>query len=312
MTLSIVESQKDIHLLKNPEVEKNLVKIGIVQTTCSVDKQININKAIDLITDAANKGAQIVCLQELFSTSYFCNKEDPKNFSLAEPIPGPTTDKFSELCKKLDIVLVASLFEKRSEGVYHNSAAVIDADGTYLGKYRKHHIPDDPGYHEKFYFAPGDEGYKVFKTKYGRIGVLICWDQWFPEAARLTAMRDAQILFYPTAIGWPEGQDDHLCKVEYDAWQVIQRGHAITNGLHVVAVNRIGNEDGNVFWGGSFIADPIGEVIFQARHDKEIVWVQEIDLNLTGLYRSIWPFFRDRRVDTYQSLTKRFDAEEER
>jgi N-carbamoylputrescine amidase len=274
-------------LLKKPEVEKNLVKIGLIQSACSGDKQSNINITVDKISAVAAKGAQIVCLQELFSTRYFCSKEDHKNFELAEPVPGPTTQIFSELCKRLDIVLVASLFEKRSEGIFHNTAAVIDADGKYLGKYRKHHIPDDPGYHEKFYFTPGDEGYKVFNTKFGRIGVLICWDQWFPEAARLTAMRGAQILFYPTAIGWPEGQDEHLCKIEYDAWQVIQRGHAITNGLHVVAVNRIGNEDGNIFWGGSFIADPIGEVIYQAPHNEEIEIVQEIDLSLTGLYRSI-------------------------
>lgn len=290
-------------------MEKNLVKIGIIQSACFREKQRNIDKTTEKIIDIAKKGAQIVCLQELFSTRYFCNTEDHQNFKLAVPVPGPLTENFSELCKKLGIVLIASLFEKRSEGIFHNTAAVIDADGTYLGKYRKHHIPDDPGYHEKYYFTPGDEGYKVFDTKFGRIGVLICWDQWFPEPARLTAMRGAQILFYPTAIGWPEGQDEELCKVEYDAWQIIQRSHAITNGLHVVAVNRIGNEDGNIFWGGSFITDPIGKIIYQAPHDEEIISVQEIDLNLTGLYRSLWPFFRDRRIDTYQALTKRFDVE---
>jgi N-carbamoylputrescine amidase len=290
-------------------VKKELVKIGIIQSECSQDKLTNIKRTTEKITQVAKMGAQIVCLQELFSTRYFCHIEDHINFSLAEPIPGPTTENFSELCKELDIVLVASLFEKRSEGIFHNTAAVIDADGSYLGKYRKHHIPDDPGYHEKYYFTPGDEGYKVFKTKFGRIGVLICWDQWFPEAARLTAMRGAQILFYPTAIGWPEDQDEHLCNVEYDAWQIIQRSHAITNGLHVVAVNRVGNEEGNIFWGGSFITNPIGEIVYQAPHDKETIFVQEIDLKLTSHYRSLWPFFRDRRIDTYQSLTKRFDVD---
>jgi N-carbamoylputrescine amidase len=290
-------------------VEKELVKIGIIQSECSLDKQTNIKRTIKKIKQVAKMGAQIVCLQELFSTRYFCHIEDHTNFSLAEPIPGPTTENFSDLCKELDIVLVASLFEKRSEGIFHNTAAVIDADGSYLGKYRKHHIPDDPGYHEKYYFTPGDEGYKVFKTKFGRIGVLICWDQWFPEAARLTAMRGAQILFYPTAIGWPEDQDEHLCNVEYDAWQIIQRSHAITNGLHVVAVNRVGNEEGNIFWGGSFITNPIGEIVYQAPHNMETIFVQEIDLKLTSHYRSLWPFFRDRRIDTYQSLTKRFDVD---
>jgi N-carbamoylputrescine amidase len=290
-------------------VEKKSVKIGIIQTKCVANKEANINIAVEKINEIAQQGAQIICLQELFASLYFCSKEDYNNFSIAEPIPGPTTQRFSELCRELDIVLIASIFEKRSEGIYHNSATVINADGTYLGKYRKLHIPDDPGYSEKFYFTPGDEGYKVFKTKYGRIGVLICWDQWFPEAARLTAMKGAQILFYPTAIGWPMGQDEHLCRVEYDAWQTIQRSHAITNGVHVVAVNRTGNEDGNNFWGGSFITNPIGEVLFRAPHDKEIIHVQEIDLNLTEHYRSLWPFFRDRRIDTYHSITKRFDEE---
>jgi N-carbamoylputrescine amidase len=288
-------------------MDKRLVKIGLIQSVCSANKENNIKNTIEKITQLTNQGAQIICLQELFSTLYFCDKEDYKNFSLAESIPGPSTESFSELCKKLKIVLIASLFEKRAEGIYHNSAAVIDADGTFLGKYRKQHIPDDPGYYEKFYFTPGDEGFKTFQTKYANIGVLICWDQWYPEAARLTAMKGAEIIFYPTAIGWPVGQDTKLNKKEYDAWQTIQRSHAIANGVHVVAVNRIGIEADNIFWGGSFISDPFGEILHQSPHDREEVHVQEIDLNLTEYYRSHWPFFRDRRIDEYKAITKRFD-----
>lgn len=294
---------------KFTRVKKNLVKIGIIQSASTDDRHRNISLAVEKINETARQGAQIVCLQELFSTRYFCNIEENKNFSLAEPVPGPTTQIFSDLCKQLQIVLIASLFEKRSEGIFHNTVAVIDADGNYIGKYRKHHIPHDPGYYEKYYFTPGDEGFKVFKTKFGCIGVMICWDQWFPEAARLTAMKGAEILFFPTAIGWPEGQDEHLCKAEYDAWQIMQRSHAIANGLYVVAVNRVGIENGNNFWGGSFIADPIGEIIYQAPHDKEAVDVKEINLDLISYYRSIWPFFRDRRIDAYHALTKRFDSE---
>jgi N-carbamoylputrescine amidase len=288
-------------------MEKRPVKIGIIQASCSTDKKINFENTIAKIKKCANGGAQIICLQELFSTKYFCNTEDYNNFSLAEPIPGQATDQLSELCGQLQIVLIASLFEKRSEGLYHNTAVVIDADGTLLGKYRKQHIPDDPGYSEKFYFAPGDEGFKVFDTRYARIGVLICWDQWFPEAARLTAMKGAEILFYPTAIGWPEGQDERLCKKEYDSWQIIQRSHAISNGVHVVSVNRTGLEENNNFWGGSFISDPFGEILYLAPHLAESVDVTEIDLNLTEYYRSRWPFFRDRRIDAYGAITKRFD-----
>jgi N-carbamoylputrescine amidase len=283
------------------------VKIGIVQTSCSQDKQTNFESTLTRIGECASKGAQIICLQELFSTLYFCNKEDYSNFSLAETIPGPATDRLSELSGQLNIVLIASLFEKRSEGLYHNTAVVIDADGSILGKYRKHHIPDDPGYYEKFYFAPGDENFKVFKTRYADIGVLICWDQWFPEAARLTAMKGAEILFYPTAIGWPEGQDEHLCKKEYEAWQIIQRSHAIANGVHVVAVNRTGKEDSNIFWGGSFISDPFGEILQLAPHHTESLSITEIDLNQTEYYRLRWPFFRDRRIDAYTEITKRFN-----
>lgn len=288
-------------------MDKRLVKIGLIQSVCSADKENNISNTIEKITQLANQGAQIICLQELFSTLYFCDKENYKNFSLAESIPGPSTECFSELCRKLNIVLIASLFEKRAEGIYHNTAAVIDADGTLSGKYRKQHIPDDPGYYEKFYFTPGDEGFKTFQTKYANIGVLICWDQWYPEAARLTAMKGAEIIFYPTAIGWPEGQDTKLNKKEYDAWQTMQRSHAIANGVHVVAVNRAGIEADNIFWGGSFISDPFGEIMYQSPHDSEDIHVHEIDLNLTEYYRSHWPFFRDRRIDEYKAITKRFD-----
>jgi N-carbamoylputrescine amidase len=283
------------------------VKIGIIQRSCSESVKSNFENSLLRIHESAKAGAQIICLQELFSTRYFCNTEDYKSFSLAETIPGSSTERLAEVCKKLKIVIIASIFEKRSEGIYHNTAAIFDADGTFLGKYRKQHIPDDPGYHEKFYFAPGDEGFKVFQTKYAKIGVLICWDQWFPEAARLTAMKGAEIIFYPTAIGWPVKQNEKLNQKEYDAWQVIQRSHAIANGVHVVAVNRTGIEGDNNFWGGSFISDPFGEILYQAPHHEDDISANEIDLNLSEYYRSHWPFFRDRRIDEYKNITKRFD-----
>lgn len=283
------------------------VKVGLVQMSCVADKATNIEKAKEKIIEAAEKGAQIVCLQELFSSLYFCDVEAHTNFSLAEAIPGPTTAEFQALAEKHKVVIIASLFEKRAPGLYHNTTAVIDADGSYLGKYRKQHIPDDPGYYEKFYFTPGDEGYKVFKTKYANIGVLICWDQWYPEAARITALKGAEILFYPTAIGWDvnEENDDINCE-QYQAWQTIQRSHAIANGVHVVSVNRVGREADQQFWGGSFVANPFGTVVYQASHDQEVVHIQEIDTELTGQYRSVWPFLRDRRIDTYEPITKRF------
>ncbi len=283
------------------------VKVGLVQMSCVADKAANIEKAKAKIIEAAEKGAQIVCLQELFSSLYFCDVEAHTNFSLAEAIPGPTTSEFQALAEKYKVVIIASLFEKRAPGLYHNTTAVIDADGSYLGKYRKQHIPDDPGYYEKFYFTPGDEGYKVFKTKFANIGVLICWDQWYPEAARITALKGAEILFYPTAIGWDvnEENDDINCE-QYQAWQTIQRSHAIANGVHVVSVNRVGREADQQFWGGSFVANPFGTVVYQASHDQELVHVQKIDTELTGQYRSVWPFLRDRRIDTYEPITKRF------
>jgi len=281
------------------------VKVGIVQMSCTADKQQNLQKAIGKIREAAAKGAQIVCLQELFTSLYFCDEENYDNFKLAEAIPGPSTDELSKVAGELGVVVIASLFEKRAQGVYHNTTAVLDADGSYLGKYRKMHIPDDPGFYEKFYFTPGDLGYKVFKTKFATIGVLICWDQWYPEAARITALMGAEILFYPTAIGWATTQDEATNTEQYNAWQTIQRAHAVANGVHVVSVNRVGEEAGVKFWGGSFFANPFGAVIHQTSADLEEVVVQELDLNKSDYYRSHWPFLRDRRIDSYQPITKR-------
>ena len=284
------------------------VKIGTVQMTCTKDPKENLDKAIAKIKDAASEGAQIVCLQELFTSLYFCDVEDYENFKLAESIPGPSTDALSKVAKETGVVIVASLFEKRTQGIYHNTTAIIDADGAYLGKYRKMHIPDDPAYYEKFYFTPGDLGYKVFKTKFATIGVLICWDQWYPEAARITSLMGAEILFYPTAIGWATSQDEATNTEQFNAWQTIQRSHAVANAVHVVSVNRVGFEQDGLmkFWGGSFIANPFGTVLYQGSHDKEEVNVQEIDLNKTDRYRTHWPFMRDRRIDSYQPITKRF------
>ena len=284
----------------------NSVKTALIQMTCSEEKQVNIAKATDKIREAARGKAQIICLQELFASRYFCWEENYDYFSLAETIPGPTTLFLSELARELDVVLVVSLFEKRTEGVYHNTVAVIDADGSYLGKYRKHHIPDDPGYFEKFYFSPGDNGYKVFATKYARIGTLICWDQWYPEAARITSLLGAQILIYPTAIGWAASQSEQINRQQYQAWQTIQRGHAIANGVFVVSVNRTGMEGAMNFWGGSFIADPFGELLFQASHDKEEIHVQDLDLDKIDEIRIHWPFLRDRRIDSYATILNRF------
>lgn len=282
------------------------VNIGTVQMSCSASPAENLDKAITKIREAAAAGAQIICLQELFRSLYFCDVEDYENFKLAETIPGPSTEAFEKLAKELKVVIIASLFEKRTQGIYHNTTAVIDADGKYLGKYRKMHIPDDPGYFEKFYFTPGDTGYMVFNTRYAKVGVLICWDQWYPEAARLTALMGAEVLFYPTAIGWAGKQDKETNDEQYNAWQVIQRGHAVANGLHVVSVNRVGKEGEMLFWGGSFISNPFGRLLYKASHDKEEVHVQEIDLDKTEYYRTHWPFLRDRRIDSYDSITKRF------
>ena len=282
------------------------VKIGLVQMSCVADKAINTQKAIEQIRAAASNGAQIICLQELFTSLYFCDVEDHDNFLLAEAIPGASTDTLSVVAKELNVVIIASLFEKRSQGLYHNTTAVLDADGSYLGKYRKMHIPDDPGFYEKFYFTPGDLGYKIFETKFAKIGVLICWDQWYPEAARITALMGAEILFYPTAIGWATTQTEATNIEQYNAWQTIQRSHAVANGVHVVSVNRVGEEAGMKFWGGSFLANPFGSLLYKASHDKEETEVIEIDLEKTEYYRTHWPFLRDRRIDSYKPITKRF------
>ncbi len=288
------------------------VQIGVVQMSCSKDVAANIDKAKREIRNAASKGAQIVCLQELFTSLYFCDVEDYDNFQLAEAIPGPTTHIMCELAKELGVVIIASLFEKRAEGLYHNTTAIIDADGTYLGKYRKMHIPDDPAFYEKFYFTPGDLGYKVFQTKFAKIGVLICWDQWYPEASRITALMGAEILFYPTAIGWATSQDEETNQDQYNAWQTIQRSHAVANGVPVVSVNRVGFEqDGAMkFWGGSFVANAQGKLLYLASHENEETTVTNLDLKESNYFRMHWPFLRDRRIDSYQPITKRFIDED--
>ncbi len=282
------------------------VSVGLVQMSCTPDPDDNMAKAIRGIRKAAAQGANIVCLQELFRSQYFCTTEDYAPFVLAEPVPGPSTDRLQPIAKELNVVIIASLFEKRAEGLYHNTTAVIDADGTYLGKYRKMHIPDDPSFYEKFYFTPGDLGFKVWKTKFGVLGVLICWDQWYPEAARLTALAGAEILFYPTAIGWASGEDKKICDDQYGAWQTIQRAHAIANGIPVVSVNRVGTESNLQFWGGSFVADSFGEIRFQASHEAEEVRVVALDLSRSAATRMHWPFLRDRRIDAYQDMSRRF------
>ena len=281
------------------------VKVGMIQMSCQKDKQANIEKTITNIRQAAQQGANIICLQELFASLYFCDVEDYENFKLAEEIPGSTTKILSDLAKELGVVIIASLFEKRMKGLYHNTVAVLDADGEYLGKYRKMHIPDDPGYYEKFYFTPGDLGYKVFQTKFGNIGVLICWDQWYPEASRITALKGADILFYPTAIGWDISQDEATNKEQYEAWQCIQRSHAVANGVHTVSVNRVGQEGNMKFWGGSFISNPFGTLRHKSSHTEEEITVVEIETEQTDHYRIHWPYLRDRRIDSYQEITKR-------
>jgi N-carbamoylputrescine amidase len=289
-------------------VSSKKVNVGLVQMSCTADPKANLAKAIVKVRDAAAKGAQIVCLQELFMSLYFCDVEDYDHFKLAEPVPGPSTEALSSLAKELGIVIIASLFEKRTNGIYHNTTAVLDADGAYLGKYRKMHIPDDPAYYEKFYFTPGDLGYKIFNTKFATIGVLICWDQWYPEAARITALMGAEILFYPTAIGWATAQDAETNDEQYNAWQTIQRSHAVANGVHVVSVNRVGLEQNGAmkFWGGSFVANPFGKLLHLSSHDQEEVNVVALDLSKTDQYRTHWPFLRDRRIDSYQPITKRY------
>lgn len=287
------------------------LQIALIQMTCSSSMEENQAKAERLIRQAAEKGAQIVCLQELYRSLYFCDIEDYDRFELAEAVPGLATERLGALAKELGVVIVASLFEKRAAGIYHNTAAVLDADGSYLGKYRKMHIPDDPGYYEKFYFTPGDLGYKVFDTKFAKIGVLICWDQWYPEAARLTAMKGAELLVYPTAIGWHVSQDAATNAEQLQAWQTIQQSHSVANGIPVVSVNRVGKEGDMHFWGHSFVTNSFGSVIHQASADQEEVAVVSINLKESDEKRTHWPFFRDRRIDSYSGITERFSDGDE-
>ena len=289
---------------------QNNTRVALVQMRCGADPEKNFSRALDFIRDAAKKGARIVCLPELFRSQYFCQTEDHKNFELAEEIPGRSTSRLSELAGELGVAIVASLFEKRSAGVYHNTAAVIDADGKFLGKYRKMHIPDDPLYHEKFYFTPGDLGFQAWKTKSGKIGVCVCWDQWYPEAARLTALRGAEIIFYPTAIGWHPSEKEEFGAAQHSAWETIQRSHAIANGCYVAAANRVGHEapaggGGIEFWGQSFICGPDGEIIAKGSVDHEEMVIGEIDWARVNEHRTHWPFLRDRRVDAYSGIEQR-------
>jgi N-carbamoylputrescine amidase len=286
------------------------VKLGLIQTAGSADPDANLKKTLALAGRAAQRGAQIICTQELFRSQYFCQSEDHKYFKLAEPIPGPTTEAFCKLARKHKVVVIASLFERRAAGVYHNTAAVMDADGSLLGIYRKMHIPDDPLYYEKFYFTPGDLGFRSWQTKYGKIGVLICWDQWYPEAARLTALQGAQILFYPTAIGWLPDEKKKYGERQYNSWETIQRSHAIANGCYVAVANRIGHEklagQGIEFWGQSFVAGTSGEILAKAGAAREEILIVPVDLASVDTARTHWPFLRDRRIDAYGNLMKRF------
>lgn len=282
------------------------VKLGLVQTQCNENPTENLYRHMSLIREAAEAGAQIICLQELFNTLYFSANYDEKHFDLAQPLDGEVTESLSELASELNVVIIAPFFERRAAGVYHNSLIVIDADGTVLGSYRKTHIPDDPSFYEKYYFTPGDEesGFKVFETKYAKIGTLICWDQWYPEAARITALKGAEILFYPTAIGTLSSEGRKEKKEFHDAWETIQRSHAIANGCFVASVNRVGKESGTTFWGGSFVAAPFGQMLGKAG-EKEEVLVVECDLSSIESQRRTWPFLRDRRIDMYDGIQKR-------
>ncbi len=291
-------------------------RVGLVQMSCGPDTDDNVRRAAEAVHEAAQRGANVVCLPELFRTQYFCQREDAELFDLAEPIPGPTTQRMAEAARENSVAIVASVFERRAPGVYHNTAAMLNSDGALLGIYRKMHIPDDPLYYEKFYFTPGDLGFKCFQTNFGKIGTLVCWDQWYPEAARLTALQGADVLCYPTAIGWHPAEKQQYGTAQHDAWRTIQRAHAIANGVYVAAVNRVGHETGNVmgkqtpgkgleFWGGSFLCDPFGQVIAEASHDKEEILVGEIDLKKLEEVRRNWPFLRDRRIDAYGPITQR-------
>jgi len=294
--------------MKRPS--SSTVTVGLVQSRCSPDPQANLKATLSAVERAAKSGARIICTQELFRSQYFCQREDHDNFALAESIPGPSTDAFTKLAKKHRAVIIASLFEKRAAGLYHNTAAIIDADGSLLGIYRKMHIPDDPLFHEKFYFTPGDLGFRSWKTRYAKIGVLICWDQWYPEGARLTAMQGAEILFYPTAIGWHPSEKKEYGVNQHGAWEVIQRSHAVANGCYVAVANRIGLErpvggDGIEFWGQSFVAGTSGQILAKASVDQEENLLVPLDLSKVDVTRTHWPFLRDRRIDAYGGLTQR-------
>jgi len=292
-------------MAKNPDTNKDIVKIGLVQMSMSKNTGANLRKALKMIDEAARKGANIICLPELFRSQYFCQKEDPQNFKLAEKIPGGTTEALSVYARRNEVAIIAGMFEKRTRGLYHNSAAVINADGKLLGIYRKMHIPDDPNFYEKFYFAPGDLGFKAYHTSYGTVGALICWDQWYPEAARITSLMGAQMLFYPTAIGWLKGEEDAIDEMK-SAWETIQRSHGIANGVFVASVNRVGTEGKMGFWGSSFVSGPFGEMIAKASPDKEEVLIAKCDLGSIDATRHGWPFLRDRRIDAYKGITSRF------
>ena len=293
-----------------PKLRPSNIILGLIQTSCSANTADNFRKILARAEQAARDGANIICTQELFRSQYFCQSEDHENFQLAESIPGPSTDAFCKLAKQRGVVVIASLFEKRASGLYHNTAAIIDADGSLLGVYRKMHIPDDPLYYEKFYFTPGDLGFRAWQTKFAKLGVLICWDQWYPEAARLTALQGAEILFYPTAIGWHPGEKKEYGANQHGAWETIQRGHAVANGCFVAVANRIGLEkpvggDGIEFWGQSFVAGTSGQILAKASVDKEENLLVKIDLKKVDVTRTHWPFLRDRRIDAYGDLTKR-------
>ncbi len=292
-------------------------RVALVQMSCSADPDANLDKAATLVRQAARMGASVVCLPELFRAQYFCQREDHSLFDLAEPIPGPSSERMSAIAREEKVAVIASLFERRAAGLYHNTAAILEQDGSLAGIYRKMHIPDDPLYYEKFYFAPGDLGFRSFNLHAGSVGVLVCWDQWYPEGARLTALQGADVLFYPTAIGWHPAEKAEYGEAQYSAWQTIQRSHAIANGVYVAAVNRVGHEHGDVrgnrmsgdgleFWGGSFLADPFGRILAQASHDGEEILIGEIDLRQIEDTRRNWPFLRDRRIDAYAPITQRF------
>ena len=287
-------------------VKSKPVSVALVQMSCTEAKEPNVEKALARIGEAAGRGANIVCLQELFPGPYFCQTEDHRHFASAEPIPGPTSQALAAAANKHGVVVIGSLFERRAPGLYHNTAVIFDADGSQAGLYRKMHIPDDPLYYEKFYFTPGDLGFQSFPTKFGKVGVCVCWDQWYPEAARLTALTGAEILFYPTAIGWLPDEKDEFGASQHNAWETMMRSHAIANGVFVAAPNRVGREGALQFWGGSFISDPNGNLLAKGKHEGEEIVMAQCDLGLIDAVRTHWPFLRDRRIDAYGDLTKRY------